>query len=252
MVHMTSTGSTASSIGQPGVNIDTRRIKDKSRVALDSIANTEKHLRDAVQAVDLLKDVKIVGMQVRGHNVRVLTATEREAALLRINDVWVGKVFEGARTRGEEWHPVKIDDVVKEAVVGEDGQKIKDDFAERLCAENGVTGVMKTIWLSKGNKPTGSMAVFLASAGDAHRLVQHRLVMVGGQVAFASEFHKLPKPIRCYNCNQYGHYQSRCTLNVTCGKCSHEHRTDACTSTEKKCPACGLAHTVTDPGCPVC
>jgi hypothetical protein len=251
MVRVTSTGGAASSIGQPGVNIDTRRIKDKSIVALDNIASTEKRLKDTVKAVDLLKEAKIVGMQVRGHNVRVLTGTEREATLLRTNDAWVSDVFEGARTRGEEWHPVKLDDAVKAVVIGEDGHNIKNDFAEKFCAENGVTEVMKTFWLSKGNKPTGSMAVFLASAEDAQRLIHGRLVKIGAQVAFASEFHKLPRPIRCYNCNQYGHYQSRCVLNTTCGKCSRDHRTDSCTATEKKCPACGLAHTVTDPGCPV-
>ena len=95
-------------------------MKDKSNIALDNIPDTKKHLKTVIQAVDTLKEIKITGIQVRGHNVRVLTPTDKEAALLRTNDGWVNQVFEGARTRGEDWHPVKINNTVKAAVVKED------------------------------------------------------------------------------------------------------------------------------------
>lgn len=235
----------------PGVTIDTRQMKDKSKLILENIPNVEEHLKTVIQAVDILKEVQITGLQVRGHNVRVLTPTSREAALLRTNDGWVNRVFEGARTRGEDWHPVKIDDVVKAAVIKEDGHTIKEGFSEAFCSENGVSGVLKAVWLSKGNKLAGSIAVFFASADEARHVIEHRLVKVGGQIAFAGEFHRIPRPIRCYNCNRYGHYQSRCVHDTTCGNCSRDHRTDSCVATEKKCPACGDAHAVTDPGCPV-
>jgi hypothetical protein len=123
--------------------------------------------------------------------------------------------------------------VVKARVADDDGYSIKESFAERFCAENGVTAVMKAFWLSKGNKRTGSMAVFLASAEEAHRMISNRLVKIGGQIAFAGEFQRVARPTRCYNCNQYGHYQSRCVHNTTCGKCSRDHRIESCTSGEK-------------------
>lgn len=164
-------------------------------------------------------------------NIRVLTPTEREAALLRTNDKWVNEIFEGARTRGEDWHPIKIDDVVKAVVVGEDGHTFKNGFAQMFCAENGVAGVMKSFWLSKGDNRTCSMAVFLASATEANRLLENRLVKIGGQIAFVSEYQKMPRPTRCYNCNRYGHYQARCVHNTTCGKCAGDHRSDTCTAT---------------------
>ena len=65
--------------------------------------------------------------------MRVLTPTDKDAALLRINDGWVNQVFDGARTRGEDWHPVKIDDAVKAAVVKEDGYTIQDNFSEKFA-----------------------------------------------------------------------------------------------------------------------
>ena len=226
-------------------------MKDRSRIAPENAADMEKQITAAIKAGDETQDVQITGIQIRGHNVRVLTATEREATLLRTHDRWVNQLFEGARTRGEDWYPIKIDDVVKEVVVKEDGHTLKDNVAEMFCAGNGVTAVMKAFWISKGAKPTGSMVVFLASEEEAQRLTTNRLVKVGGQVAFASEYQRVARPVRCYNCNRYGHFQSRCVHATTCGKCSGEHRTDTCAATAWRCPACGDTHMVTDPGCPV-
>ena len=51
--------------------------------------------------------------------------------------------------------------VVTAAVVKEDVHRVKEDFAQKFCAENGVTGVMKAFWLSGGNKPAGLWRCFL-------------------------------------------------------------------------------------------
>lgn len=65
-------------------------------------------------------------------------------------------------------------------MVKEDGHTIQDDFAQRFCVENGVTGVMKAFWLSKGNKLAGSMAMFLAHTDAARSMVEKRLAKMGG------------------------------------------------------------------------
>ena len=62
-----------------------------------------------------------------------------DGALLRTRDRGVNDIFEGARARGEDWRAIKIDYVVKAAVVQEDGQTIKENLAQTFCAENGVT-----------------------------------------------------------------------------------------------------------------
>lgn len=102
-----------------------------------------------------------------------------------------------------------------------------------FCAGNSVTGVMKTFWMSRGSKPRGSVVVFLASVEEARRMKEHRLVKIGCQIAFASEFQRSARPTRCYNCNQYRHYQPRCVNNTTCGKCSSDHRTVQCTTVRR-------------------
>ena len=45
---------------------------------------------------------------------------------------------------------------------------------------------------------------------------------------------------RCNNCQLYGHFAKECptALVAICGKCSEEHRTDQCSSEERKCINC--------------
>ncbi|OAG36531.1 hypothetical protein AYO21_09262 [Fonsecaea monophora] len=71
----------------------------------------------------------------------------------------------------------------------------------------------------------GSMVVYLVGAIEAHAIPKRRTVKIEGQIAFVKEFHKMPRPIQCYN---YEHPQN--------------HRTDSCPSAETKCPACADAH----------
>lgn len=43
---------------------------------------------------------------------------------------------------------------------------------------------------------------------------------------------------RCYNCNGYSHHGMKCTSQLTCPKCSGNHRFSDCKSTEMKCSNC--------------
>ncbi len=247
----TSSSTGLASTTPPGITIDTSRMRDKNESIFSNTNETERKIQEAITAQSATKDVKIKGIQVRDRNIRVLTGAERDAALLRVNDGWVNRLFEGARSRGEDWYPVKIDDAVRTAVVKEDGFSVRDDFAQSFCEVNGFTGIKKAYWLSKGNKRTGSMVVHLPSAEEANRAINERMVKIGGQIAFVSEYHKMARPTRCYNCNQYGHVRARCSNPTLCGKCSGGHNSDDCIGTEKRCPACNGPHTVMDPGCPV-
>ena len=81
-------------------------------------------------------------------------------------------------------------------MVREDGHTIRDSFAQMVCEENEVSGVIKAFWLSKGDKLAGSMAVFPASVEKARRMIENRLVKIGGQIALAGEFRRVPRPIQ--------------------------------------------------------
>jgi hypothetical protein len=70
----------------PGVTVDTRRVKDKSKLA-DAVG-MEKTIRQHIQAVDAVSNIAVIGIRIRGHHTRVLTSSEKDAALLRTHDEW--------------------------------------------------------------------------------------------------------------------------------------------------------------------
>ncbi|KIW87201.1 uncharacterized protein Z519_12103 [Cladophialophora bantiana CBS 173.52] len=150
---------TSSDLNQPRspahrVTVDTRRVRDKNKMA--DATEMERNIRQKIQVIPEIADIAVTGIQIRG-----------------------------ARTRGEDWYPVKIDDVVRSAVVQEDGRTVRDDFAEAFCVANELTGVKKAFWLSKGDRIAGSMVVYLASPTEAQMILDQRTVKIGGQIAFA-------------------------------------------------------------------
>jgi len=38
----------------------------------------------------------------------------------------------------------------------------------------------------------------------------------------------IPKPLRCFNCQLFGHSMQNCKGKVTCGRCTENHKTDSC------------------------
>jgi hypothetical protein len=69
--------------------------------------------------------------------------------------------------KGEQWHPVKFDSVVKQCVLGQDvdyGKTLRKDFAKDFKAGNGCETaectVMKATWLSR--RPLAAFTVLRA------------------------------------------------------------------------------------------
>lgn len=59
-------------------------------------------------------------------------------------------------------------------------------------------------------------------------------------------------PIRCYNCNHFGHTSHHCTAKQSCLKCSaHGHSIKDCTSDTIKCCNCNGNHLASDRDCPL-
>ena len=66
-----------------------------------------------------------------------------------------------------------------------------------------------------------------------------------------------PEPLRCYNCQRYGHHRSACTAPAICAVCSGRHTTDQCINKHKeghntnpKCPNCKQDHPAWHRRCP--
>ena len=67
----------------------------------------------------------------------------------------------------------------------------------------------------------------------------------------------IPEPLRCYNCQRYGHHQARCQLQAVCAVCSQRHPTTTCLDRLKKketvtakCPNCKGKHHAWNLRCP--
>ena len=60
-----------------------------------------------------------------------------------------------------------------------------------------------------------------------------------------------PPPLRCHNCNRYGHIKDNCRGKACCSKCgSREHEYQQCDKS-RKCVNCHMCHSAAYGGCPV-
>ena len=64
------------------------------------------------------------------------------------------------------------------------------------------------------------------------------------------------EPLRCYNCQKFGHHKANCTLPPKCGVCAGKHDTAKCIKTHKdggettaKCPNCNMQHHAWNKNC---
>lgn len=62
----------------------------------------------------------------------------------------------------------------------------------------------------------------------------------------------VPKPLRCYKCQRFGHTAKNCSRQRRCARCSGDHDYGNCgTGTPPKCCSCGGDHNVAYGGCEI-
>ena len=59
----------------------------------------------------------------------------------------------------------------------------------------------------------------------------------------------IPKPIRCYKCQRYGHVATSCRSTLRCSRCSESHEYEECQAQDLKCCLCGGDHSAAYKGC---
>lgn len=52
----------------------------------------------------------------------------------------------------------------------------------------------------------------------------------------------IPRPLRCFKCQRFGHIAARCHAGVRCPSCGGNHGYDECTEGKKTCCNCGESH----------
>ncbi|KAH7955734.1 hypothetical protein HPB52_003417 [Rhipicephalus sanguineus] len=61
---------------------------------------------------------------------------------------------------------------------------------------------------------------------------------------------RLPRPLQCVRCGQYGHATATCTRNGRCLRCGRNHTDGPCTAERPRCGNCQGPHASNEPRCP--
>lgn len=62
----------------------------------------------------------------------------------------------------------------------------------------------------------------------------------------------IPKPLRCFKCQRFGHNAAVCKGRVRCPRCGEDHEYENCgRKMQPKCCSCGGEHSVTYAGCQI-
>ena len=124
------------------------------------------------------------------------------------------------------------------------------DFSEEeICEEIGAKSVKRII------KKIGGKEIKTAQVLVIFEQELPEQVMIGWRRHRVEIF--IPDPIRCYQCQRYGHKASACNGYEKCSICSNRHNVKECPEKtkgmeekESKCPNCGGKHSASYRGCP--
>jgi len=113
---------------------------------------------------------------------------------------------------------------------------------------HGVENLIKAERMTRFNKETNQRdrigSVILQFSGNS---IPSRIYL-GFQSFTVQEF--VPRPVRCYKCQRYGHVATNCRGSARCPKCGESHGYEECTTETPSCLHCGGNHSVAFKGCP--
>ena len=220
----------------------------------------KKQIQDELQKEEATKAVQAVAVAVPfPGKLELITGSKEQAQAARNSLSWVNALGEGAKAREALWYPLKVDGVTREVLCKKEGSgwEFKDDVLEIINKSNSKEGfqvkAMRVHWLSLvSDKTTGSIAVYFESETMVEQLLAEGIVLLEATAGCPHRYTPQIRPERCYNCNQYGHRQTKCRAAPRCSNCAAAHQTRNCKEGHiRKCAACNGKHRATDPQCPL-
>ncbi|GBM60259.1 hypothetical protein AVEN_248533-1 [Araneus ventricosus] len=119
----------------------------------------------------------------------------------------------------------------------------EEEILEGLSSQ-GVTAV-KRIFMKKGNTLVATKHVILT-----FNTTKLPSTVKAGYIYCKTRLY-IPKPIRCFKCQRFGHSKTACRGRQTCCKCaSVDHPTSDCQSAELLCANCKQPHSADSKDCP--
>lgn len=117
-------------------------------------------------------------------------------------------------------------------------ENIKKNFHSQ-----GVTDVYRISVMKNGQRQATNTFILTF---NSPRPPKH---ILAGYWSFDVEVY-IPNPLRCFNCQRFGHHRSNCKRTVVCAVCSEAHDGKDCTK-DPKCFNCGDSHPSFSRSCPV-
>ena len=214
---------------------------------------TKMEEKDIVNLLENKAGCKIRGVRTtgRGSGIRIRCSTVEDADVLR--NTKMENIANGA-TIAEQMFTVVIDGVFKYDV---DFKKDKqEDLRSRIeyvnCSRIKIHGVEPLLQRPRNpDATTQSIRIDTKSADEADDAMEYGIV-IGSRIYRARRYTPECQVTRCYNCHEYNHKAESCKNKTKCGRCSQDHRTNECKTTEGsfKCPNCNGNHTAGNRECP--
>jgi len=174
---------------------------------------------------------------------RIRVTCRDESELARVKEAAEKTKAAGSRVLRDQWHPVKVDNACRTAVLDEHGE-LRTGVVEMLEKENEVR-IEKISWLSRKDLPKayGSMVVYVTKRADAARLLEGQYFIVDGESAFTRVFEPRRGPMQCFRCLGLGHKAFSCVRAQVCSRCAQPgHRRSEYQAETPKCAICDGPH----------
>ncbi|KAF7589597.1 hypothetical protein BBP40_004057 [Aspergillus hancockii] len=129
------TRATRTNLGLPTVTLDTRQADPQLKETLREPTELRGIIMASIKAHHQTENITIEGAKsAPRHTVKIFVDKEENTTRLREYREWL-EALPGVRLRGEQWFPVKIDDVRKSDVFDDNGC-LHDDFPSTFDQEN--------------------------------------------------------------------------------------------------------------------
>jgi len=191
-----------------------------------------------------LNNLQVIAVKkLESGDIRVFTGSGPAKARLLEDQKWIQELYPSACPGIPQYqaiiHGVRIRDM----------ESSQTQTLQRLQEENGRLHpnlkAARASWLesqkAREGKTHSSLIISVQSELQVRELVRKGFVH-NGKLLIAEEFHPQQRATQCLNCGLFNHIAKHCRAKTTCGKCSRDHRTEACQSLTSKCSNCKGNH----------
>ncbi|OOF96902.1 hypothetical protein ASPCADRAFT_129956 [Aspergillus carbonarius ITEM 5010] len=167
------TRATRADLGLPMIVVEGRKASAETKEVMRESGRVREVISNQLKSHRETENIKVEGVKaLRGNSVKISVDSEENTKVLRENQSWL-EALPGAIVQGEQWFPIKVDAVPRDAVFDDNAER--HDFRDLFRLENEGAEVNMVRWMS-GARPYGSMAVYLSKERDAHFLVNRKIV----------------------------------------------------------------------------